>query len=204
MPRANEPPRFDYLLRTGFPMRKVARKMVNAPSDVIALPMTGMVDIDITISYMCYFASIQSSWMVARHSPSAWSSFAPSGASASNDSAKQHTAHECRNRQRRRLLDELPAAFVNHRDAEADRAQKPPQELVPQGIERVGGFLKAAHTNLDVPARGQVEEAAKLARQGKSSERGFPSGLKPCLQSRAILKVPPNKTPTTEFCNILS
>lgn len=33
-------------------MRKVAKKMVNAPREVIALPMTGIVDIDITISYM--------------------------------------------------------------------------------------------------------------------------------------------------------
>ena len=41
-----------YFERAGFPMRKVARKMVNAPSDVIALPMTGMVDIDSIISYM--------------------------------------------------------------------------------------------------------------------------------------------------------
>jgi len=49
-----------YLLRTGFPILKVARKMVNAPSNVIALPMTGMVDIDATISYMCVLASFQS------------------------------------------------------------------------------------------------------------------------------------------------
>jgi hypothetical protein len=49
-----------YLLRTGFPMLKVARKMVNAPSNVIALPMTGMVDIDATITYMYGLASFQS------------------------------------------------------------------------------------------------------------------------------------------------
>jgi hypothetical protein len=33
-------------------MRKVARKIVNAPSDVITLPMTGMVDIDGIVTYM--------------------------------------------------------------------------------------------------------------------------------------------------------
>jgi len=41
-------------------MRKVARKMVNAPREVIALPMTGIVDIDVTISYMYVLASSQS------------------------------------------------------------------------------------------------------------------------------------------------
>jgi hypothetical protein len=44
--------RYDDSLRAGFPMRRVARKMVNAPSDAIKLPMTGIVDIDITVSYM--------------------------------------------------------------------------------------------------------------------------------------------------------
>jgi len=46
------PSGWSYLVRTGLPMRNVARKMVNAPSDVIALPMTGMVDIDSIITYM--------------------------------------------------------------------------------------------------------------------------------------------------------
>jgi hypothetical protein len=40
-------------------MLKVARKMVKAPSNVIALPMTGMVDIDATITYMYGLASFQ-------------------------------------------------------------------------------------------------------------------------------------------------